>query len=118
MKITIFLDPLPQSRPRFSNGRAYEEKRLTNYKEMLKWCFAAKMEGTPPTPAPVVVDIKFFRKYKASSRRFGDCDNLAKAVLDACNGVLWQDDAQITRLTASKFTSQFPRVEIDIAILD
>ena len=114
MKITIFLDPLPQSRPRFSNGRAYEERRLTNYKEMLKWCFAAKMEGTPPTLAPVAVDIKFFRKYAATSRRYGDCDNLVKAVQDAGNGVLWKDDAQIISLTAAKYTSNFPRVEIEI----
>ena len=118
MKITIFLDPLPQSRPRFSNGRAYEEKRLTEYKEVLKWCFLSKMEGTPPTPAPVAVDIKFFRKYAAISRRFGDCDNLVKAVQDACNGILWADDSQVVRLTAAKYTSNFPRVEIDIAILD
>ena len=114
MKITIFLDPLPQSRVRFSGGRCYEERRLTNYKEMLKWCFASKMEGKPPTPAPVAVDIKFFRKYKASSRRFGDCDNLAKAVMDACNGIIWADDCQVTRLTAAKYTSQFPRLELEI----
>ena len=114
MKITIFLDPLPQSRPRFSGGRCYEDNRIRDYKEMLKWCFAAKMEGKPPTPAPVAVDIKFFRRFSASSRRFGDCDNLVKSVQDAGNGVLWKDDAQITRLTASKFTSQFPRLELEI----
>ena len=118
MKITIFLEPLPQSRPRFSNGRCYEEKRITEYKEVLKWCFAEKMAGKPPTPAPVAVDIKFFRKYAASSRRAGDIDNLTKAVLDACNGIIWADDSQVVRLTAAKYTSNFPRVEIDIAILD
>lgn len=114
MKITIFLDPLPQSRPRFSGGRCYEEKRLKEYKEVLKWCFMVKMEGKPPTPAPVAVTIKFFRQYSATSRRAGDIDNLTKAVLDACTGVLWLDDSQVVGLTAAKFTSHFPRLELEI----
>lgn len=32
----------------------------------------------------------------------GDVDNYAKAVLDACNGLLWRDDRQITSLIAAK----------------
>ena len=31
-----------------------------------------------------------------------DCDNLAKAVLDAGNGVLWSDDAQVVKLQVMK----------------
>lgn len=33
----------------------------------------------------------------------GDCDNFAKAILDALNGVAWRDDNQIVRLSISKF---------------
>ena len=37
----------------------------------------------------------------------GDVDNYAKGVLDAMNGVLWDDDDQIVKLTVSKrFTEQ------------
>ena len=32
-----------------------------------------------------------------------DCDNLAKAVLDALNGVAWHDDAQIFNLLVEKW---------------
>lgn len=31
-----------------------------------------------------------------------DCDNLAKAVQDACNGLLWHDDRQICKLVVEK----------------
>ena len=31
-----------------------------------------------------------------------DADNLGKGVLDALNGVLWRDDAQVVELTVSK----------------
>jgi Holliday junction resolvase RusA-like endonuclease len=41
-----------------------------------------------------------------------DVDNYAKAVLDACNGVLYLDDSQIADLHASKKYSDVPRVEV------
>lgn len=31
-----------------------------------------------------------------------DCDNIAKAVCDALNGVAWKDDSQVCELTVSK----------------
>ena len=31
-----------------------------------------------------------------------DADNYAKLILDALNGVLWRDDAQVVRLFAEK----------------
>lgn len=31
-----------------------------------------------------------------------DADNLAKAILDACNGILWRDDAQLVQLAVEK----------------
>jgi Holliday junction resolvase RusA-like endonuclease len=32
----------------------------------------------------------------------GDADNIAKAVLDACTGLLWHDDAQVASLSVEK----------------
>jgi len=32
-----------------------------------------------------------------------DCDNCAKAIMDAGNGILWADDAQVVELEVSKF---------------
>lgn len=37
--------------------------------------------------------------------RRGDLDNLAKAILDAANGVLWDDDRQVDGLFARRFPS-------------
>ncbi len=38
---------------------------------------------------------------RATSER-GDLDNLLKGFLDAGNGILWHDDAQIVELRANK----------------
>ena len=43
-----------------------------------------------------------------------DADNVAKAVLDACNGVVFRDDSQIVMLTATKQFSETPGVRVVI----
>lgn len=52
--------------------------------------------------------------------KLDDVDNIAKAVLDAAKGVLWDDDARISRLIVDKFTAaqdEEPRVEIEVGEL-
>lgn len=114
MKIEVGIEPLPQSRIRFSGGRAYEESRIKSYKEEVALVAKIAMAGAAPIATPLSVAIKLFRKIKIASRRFGDCDNHCKAVLDALNGVVFADDAQVTKLSAEKFYSDCPHLEIEI----
>lgn len=115
MKIELELDARPQARPRFnSNGVAYEDAASKNYKSAVGYLAKNAMAGTPPFEKPCRVVLKFYRRYKVSSRRFGDCDNLAKAILDACNGILWLDDSQIISLTAEKYQSATAKIEIEV----
>lgn len=114
------IDPLPQSRPRFGRGgRVYEPARMTAFKAAVRAAASAAMNGTQPISEPVACTLKFYRKFKPTSRRFGDLDNLSKAILDAVNGLAFTDDAQITRLVAEKFTDrENPRVEVSIESAD
>lgn len=43
-----------------------------------------------------------------------DADNVAKAILDACNGVVFRDDAQVVMLIATKAFSEEPGVRVEI----
>ncbi len=45
-----------------------------------------------------------------------DIDNLIKFVLDAANGVLWPDDAQIATITARKQYSKNPFTKISVMV--
>lgn len=46
-----------------------------------------------------------------------DVDNLAKAIMDGCNGIVYVDDSHITDLHVSKcYTQNGPRVEINITL--
>jgi Holliday junction resolvase RusA-like endonuclease len=84
----------------------------------------------PPFPADAPLEVLVLalfpcpsgdhRKREPRPRRWhtkaqGDADNLAKAVLDAGNGVLWLDDRQVARLVVEKMIGaqgEAPRVEL------
>ena len=67
-----------------------------------------------PATGPIAVDLEFYmpmtklessRKGKAKSKwhsKKPDIDNLAKAVMDSLNKVVWADDSQVCRLTCAK----------------
>ena len=113
-------ESVPQSRPRFGRGgRVYEPARMTAFKSAIRAAASAAMAGSSPLSEPIACTLKFYRKFKPISRRFGDLDNLSKAILDAVNGLAFTDDAQITRLVAEKFTDKKnPRVEVSIEPAD
>ena len=116
MKIEIVIDPLPQSRPRFTRGgRCYELPKMTAYKKIVTQAAQSAMQGfTPAEGTELTCKIKIWRKFKPTSRRFGDADNHAKSILDALNGVVFADDALVTSLNVEKFQSSTPKVEIEI----
>lgn len=108
--------PVPWARPRLSlrSGRAhgYTVEAVVLWEstiatEALAQAGRARLEG----PLEVVLEFRCVRPTRATVRRLrgvpstratGDPDNLAKAVLDACNGVLWIDDAQVIDLHVRK----------------
>jgi Holliday junction resolvase RusA-like endonuclease len=47
-----------------------------------------------------------------------DIDNKIKLILDAMNGIVWEDDNQIVELNAKEYYSDDPRIEAKIFELD
>lgn len=41
-----------------------------------------------------------------------DLDNLVKMILDRSSGILFQDDNNIAKITATKKYSKFPKIEL------
>ncbi len=44
--------------------------------------------------------------FNTTAKRAGDCDNLAKAVLDALNRLTWKDDDQVDQLYVTKIINK------------
>ncbi|MHC4230928.1 MAG: RusA family crossover junction endodeoxyribonuclease [Planctomycetota bacterium] len=117
-------DPVPQARPRFTikKGKVivYDTKACKAWKRTAAYAMweeaqpdeEAGTEGFEMATGPVEVHISaMFRAPQSKpkkagvtnhTKKNGDIDNIAKIVLDAGNGVLWKDDAQVCHLYAYK----------------
>ncbi len=43
-----------------------------------------------------------------------DLDNIVKAILDACNKIIWRDDSQVVTIIARKYYGEVPRTIVRI----
>ena len=134
MRFTVFGEPTGKGRPKFStfNGHAvaYTPSKTVNYENLVKLSYQQQLGNKPfekDIPLEAIITAFFSIPKSASKRKAAqmiegkirhtkkiDADNLAKACLDALNGIAYYDDSQICSLRVSKWYSDIPRVEIEI----
>jgi len=112
IEIEYIGEVLPQSRPRLGKYGVYEDSKIRAYKEKLAWQGRLSMQENTPLSRELAVTIYIYRKWAKTSRRFGDVDNHAKAILDALTGVVYLDDAQITEAHIYKVQADFEGAKI------
>lgn len=84
-------DPYSKSRPRFSrNGRTYVKKEDREREEAT--ALRLRQVFKQPKTGNVALGCIFFR----SSRQRIDADNMLKHICDAANGIVYDDDSQVT----------------------
>jgi len=125
----IQCEPVPQGRHRTVTrdakgrplpfARIYTDKRSTTMRAIL---VAAAQDVKPPVPleGPLVVTVtvykikpKSYPKKRTAWTTKPDLDNFIK-LLDAFNGILWRDDAQIVEIHARKEYAESPGFEFEI----
>lgn len=115
IKIVIGGDCIPAARPRFSGGRAYQPKRNVEYRAVVQAAAFAAMKGNKPLQGEVSATVRLYRKYKPTSRIFGDVDNHLKSIFDGLNQIVFDDDSQVIRCSVEKYQDKLqPRAEIDV----
>lgn len=133
---TFEIEPVPQLRPRVSSlggyVRVYDPPKVKNFKRILR-SLAVNQYARPPLIGPLSVSLTFYRPVQRSiskaerERRLSnqskpvvkpDTDNYIKSTLDALNGVLWHDDAQIVKITGEKRYSENGKIVITVTQLD
>ena len=108
-------DPVSKQRPRFAmnaNGTVYTPKHTkVAEREIAQQIRLATRNLIPDDSHSFGVRVIFYTK--TYQRR--DIDNMCKLVFDACNGVVWKDDAQVDELIARCVRSDpDPRTELAI----
>lgn len=123
--------PVPKARPRVtSSGIAYTPAKTKSYENTVRMLAKLTMGVREPFTGPLHVSIcakftppvswpKWKRDKVTSHGTFismtvkPDIDNLAKTI-DALNGIVWQDDAQINFLEVHKVYALKPGLEITV----
>lgn len=115
---------------RFGNHvKMHTPEKTVAYENWVKQCALDSVSvGFVPTDKPIIANVTmYYQKPKSGSkvvqsgRDLGtirptvkpDIDNVLKAIFDSLNGILYKDDTQIVEVTASKFYSDIPRVEVE-----
>lgn len=115
IRIEIKGDVIPAARPRFSGRRCYQPKRNVEYRERVQSAARLAMKGAEPISGEICAVVKIYRKYKRSSRIFGDVDNFLKAIFDGLSAIVFCDDSQICRCVVEKYTDkENPRAVIEV----
>lgn len=107
----------------------YTPEKTRSYESLIQGAAIDEMRGREPSPEPVEVTIRavfaiprsFSKKRREAALRHEilparkpDMSNIAKAVEDAMNGVVFCDDCQIVRETMIKVYGPSPQVVIEV----
>lgn len=124
-------EPVAKARPRFVKRQnfvqSYTPQKTKTFEQTVAEAAKKAMGASEPLEGPLALSVRIYRvipkswskqKIKDAERNEirpiskPDIDNYIKAVMDACNGVLWVDDSQVVELHSHKAYSKYPHVEI------
>lgn len=132
VSFTINAEPYGKGRPRFrKDGHAYTPKKTKDYEHLVKTEYAIQTGNRQLKGSIRAYITAYFGLNKSDSKKtivkklYGDlkptkkpdCDNIAKTILDALNGIAYDDDSQVVELFIVKKYSENPRVEVTLAEL-
>lgn len=123
--------PVGKGRPRWDsrNRRMYTPGQTETYEKAVAWACKSAMGGLKPKAGPVevlVVANKKIPTHVTKKVREGmidgsikpvsrpDLDNIVKSVLDGCNGIAYQDDAQVVTISAYARYDEKPGVYVEM----
>lgn len=113
VRFTVPGQPIAKGRPRFVGGHAITPERTREYEQRVAIYArnALALAGLEPLAGDLRIAVRF---YLPSRRSAPDLDNLIKAALDGCNGILYADDRQVAHLESWKgYDPADPRTEIE-----
>ena len=132
--LTIAGEPVPKARARVTKtGIAYTPAKTRRWEQTAAIMAQAEMRGQQPIEGPLEVTVlaqwqppqswPAWKRNAALISGIGhtakpDADNIAKAALDAIQGVVFRDDSQVTGLIVRKSYGDIPGVTIRVRALD
>lgn len=126
MKFIVNGKPTGKGRPRLSRWGVYSPSKTVAYENLVKFSYlqatddklvncAIKIEIWAYFEPPKSISKKKYNELigKAYTKK-PDIDNIGKSILDALNGIAYEDDNQIAELVIHKIYDEKARAVIDI----
>jgi Holliday junction resolvase RusA-like endonuclease len=127
----FFIDgiPIPKGRPRATARGAYTilytPTATKEYEALVTKTASKHIPKTGMIMGPIAIALTFYlkapkryiKKMETPHVTRPDVDNLAKAILDGLEGILYKNDAQVTTLYAHKCYGDKPRVGVSVSEL-
>lgn len=130
IRFEVLGQPVAKQRPRITRaGIAYTPSQTVNYETVVKYTYQSIYRHKEPIMGRIKASItavfpvpKSYSKKKTAALLGGhsnydkkpDCDNLAKIILDALNGIAYRDDSQVTVLHITKQYGTQPKVIVEL----
>ncbi len=123
-KFVIPLPPVAKARARVVTNHgvvhSFTPQKTKEYEDALKqWMIISGLQMIPK-PTPIKLTVTFYIHQPARSKLDyptirPDVDNYTKAIFDAGNSCLWEDDSQIVELHARKaYTHTEGHIELEV----
>ena len=128
----IWSEPVAKGRPRFAKGRTYTPKKTKQYEDRVAEIASREMQSKPPLGGAVKMEViacfrvphswPSWKRLAAQAGLLGhthrpDLDNIGKAVSDALNGIVYEDDCQITEMDIKKLYGYRDCVQVKVTPL-
>lgn len=130
-KFEIHEKAIGKERPRYSSKthRMYTPKRTSTFEEKVRnaflekyniateistKAFKAKIIAVFEPPKSISKKKKEELLYKIDYTKKPDADNIAKAILDALNGLAYKDDSQVSALLVLKDYGTENKIEVEL----
>lgn len=134
-KIILKFDVKPMAKQSFRTtrtGQKYLDASVIKYRKAIRNMAIAQMRNQKAEKIEGAVNMNIiyaFRRPQSLSKKERneidngkivpkttkpDIDNLTKAILDALNGIVWKDDAQVTQIKIQKVWSSKDQIEVEI----
>ena len=133
VNFTVKGRPTPWARAGSKGGVRYTPAHVRQYQDFVKKCAADTMMDRDPLSGPLSMEILFYLpiptswpKWKREASMWGivypaskpDLSNLIKAIEDACNTVVWDDDAQVVRMKPAKLYGVTPQAQVTVTPIE
>ena len=122
VKLQFDIEPVAKQRPRFWNGRAVTPPKTREFEKTIKTMAREQYKGEILTEPLSCRETFYLTRGKTVKRKYpsvgADLDNYLKSLLDALNGVVYEDDRQIIEIAAAKKYSNAGMITISIGYYD